>query len=759
MAQGKDMTSVWEIVSELQERFTLSTTPALREQLERIVEDHDRLVHFRSDGVKDAQRGEIYGQLLDRVKRLRANYFMDLHCQMPGWRDAKLMANRSLSGGITVDYIKEVEETFVQELAMLTLKPEKEQARRSRALHDEHFKQVEQIFSSLLTSYQWTEAEAEDYLALFLSPSCDTNDLQVMVSALTMNVMRSFDANKAWVLASLYDKVFDQRVRQRAFVGWAFTLADRQGSLNTKFEELSNQLIAKPEVRRDLLELQKQYLLCMDIEKDCKKLEKDIFPKIMRNSPFDITPTSIKERPRDELKDILNPGDEELRIKEIEACMETIQKMKEEGSDVYYASFSKMKNDIFFHKLVNWFMPFYKEHPMMRAYVDSLKDNTLFNIIRNHSSFCDSDCYSFVSGAANMLRMMPENMKDALGTKEMVVGINTEEEKEKPTNLRLMYLHDLYRFAKLSPLAKFFTTPFDKLHTLYPPLFFHHWEGSVCQAESFEIAEFLYAQKKYHDFRRVTASIGNMPGKNFHQMMAGYYKYLWEAGPDTQLEKRDLVADRDLAAGRGDTSVQVESYLEEDLKVARERFFTHINAALAYNESDISTLRILVSAQLSHGMYEDAVPILERLVNELPNNKKFVFDYATALLKLGEAETAANYVYKLSFEMPRHPDVMRLEAWLYLLRKQPEKAQRIYNQLIESKDLNIVEDYLNAGYCAWFLDDWHEAVPRFKRFVEGTGKDKTILRENFAEDAHILDLYAVDEIDRYIMVDLVMQST
>ena len=163
MAQDKEFTSLKKIIDELKTRFEGSVNPDYKERLDCIERDHKRLMEYRLRGIKDHKRDEIYGQLLERARCLRANYFMDLYCTRPGFREARLIANRITGRDPGVGYIKEVEERYNTEKAAIAMQPKKEQDEASKRLHEEHFKLIEEIFCFLLTSYQWTETEAEEY--------------------------------------------------------------------------------------------------------------------------------------------------------------------------------------------------------------------------------------------------------------------------------------------------------------------------------------------------------------------------------------------------------------------------------------------------------------------------------------------------------------------------------------------------------------------------------------------------------------------
>lgn len=757
MAQDKEFTSLKKIIDELKTRFEGSVNPDYKERLDYIERDHKRLMEYRLRGIKDHKRDEIYGQLLERARCLRANYFMDLYCTRPGFREARLIANRITDRDPGVGYIKEVEERYKTEKTAVAMQPKKEQDEASKKLHEEHFKLIEEIFCFLLTSYQWTETEAEEYLELFSSPICDVIDLQVMVSALTLNIMRIFDAAKAWMLGNLYLKSKDDNVKQRAFVGWAFSLPITEGSYNKKYDDFCNELIDDESVRRDLGNLQLMYLQSIDIEKDCEKLENDILPKIRSNYPFDINPFSDKGKPRKSIDDILNSDDEEERISQLESCMKTIQDMKKDGVDVYYATLSKMKGVPFFHNLVNWFMPFYKEHPMIRSYVEDMKDNKFFKLIKSRMDFCDSDFYTFVIGASTILANIPDDMQESFLASEIPEKMIYEEDEEKTFGIRKRYFQDLFRFAKLNPLAKYIINPFDKLHSKYPTMFFHHWKGDKCMIEKLQIAFEIFHIGKYREFRRVISSLNELEKLEYHSMLAEYYKCLWDSGIDAYQEMKDVEADMKMANALGDKSVQVENFFPEDLKLAKECFFKHVNAALSMDKEYILMWRLLGRAQSSHGMLDDAVATFKHVLELRPENKRALFDYATILLKTGNSDDSANYVYQLTFEMPDHPDVMRLQAWLLLLRKNPGKAQDIYKNLMGDADSQINEDILNAGYCAWFLDKWEEAADCFVTFMKTQENQKRSLQEFFVKDASILDIYEIDRVDQFIMEDYVME--
>ena len=62
---------------------------------------------------------------------------------------------------------------------------------------------------------------------MLLSPTLDTNDQQLIISAVMLSTLEHFDMAKFRTLIHVYEKSVDERVRQRALVGWVLTLNSR----------------------------------------------------------------------------------------------------------------------------------------------------------------------------------------------------------------------------------------------------------------------------------------------------------------------------------------------------------------------------------------------------------------------------------------------------------------------------------------------------------------------------------------------------
>ena len=61
---------------------------------------------------------------------------------------------------------------------------------------------------------------------------------------------------------------------------------------------LMDELIASEDMKRELLNLQKQMFNCMDAERDNDKIQRDIMPNIMKNPTCSSTVSAYGERER-----------------------------------------------------------------------------------------------------------------------------------------------------------------------------------------------------------------------------------------------------------------------------------------------------------------------------------------------------------------------------------------------------------------------------------------------------------------------------
>ena len=104
--------------------------------------------------------------------------------------------------------------------------------------------------------------------------------------------MQVFDINKFKTLVTLYLNAEDEEVKQRALVGFAFTLPSLEDELYPEVKEIVDEVIAKKGAK-ELYELQLQVFYCKNTDADNEELQKNILPNIMGNEHFSLNSSDI----------------------------------------------------------------------------------------------------------------------------------------------------------------------------------------------------------------------------------------------------------------------------------------------------------------------------------------------------------------------------------------------------------------------------------------------------------------------------------
>ena len=350
-----------------------------------IANDYNLMCDYMLRGFKDPAREGLYKSLLERLYKVTANLLLSWNCKnKPTFVDAFRTADQL---NLSHSFVRSVLENFVSDIAMLSLAPEAERKNKETELYERHQTFIERLFNALLVSRQWSESDAKFYTDLLTSPTIDASDQMLIVSAITLSAMTIYDVKKFSTLVNVYRHAQEEKVRQRALVGCVLSLTDNPLFVKEQ-ASLMDELIASEEMKRELLNLQKQMFNCMDAERDNDKIQRDIMPNIMKNSDLQFNRFGITEKESDALENILHPDADEHKMEMMEESIQKMMKMQQQGSDIYFGGFSKMKRFPFFDHIANWFMPFSAHHPGLKEVAQKLGDSSFLDKMTEQGLFC-----------------------------------------------------------------------------------------------------------------------------------------------------------------------------------------------------------------------------------------------------------------------------------------------------------------------------------------------------------------------------------
>ncbi len=692
-------------------------------EIEDIANAFNMMLHYMRQNADDPERKKLYHNLLRRTYRVAADLEISWRCKNNGFYITQFQKASHLN--MSPDFIRTVLETFVSDVAMLSLNYNGDSLEEKKNdIYSRHQTFIERLFAAITTSCQWSDGEREFWSEFLVSPTIDTIDAQLITSAISLSASNQFDPNKTRTLALIYKNATETGLKERALIGFVFSL--KEEPLKGLFKELNDiikDVTTLPETSHELLELQEQIFYCLNAERDKQKIEEEIMPGLTKNAPYRVTGTGmIEETPPDKMRDILHPDADDKAMEQIEQSMQKIADMQKQGADIYFGGFSHMKRFPFFSTTANWFMPYSPEQPDVAKVRQKVGKSNFIDLLISKSAFCESDKYSFTFAINAIYDRMPPNLREMINSSE-AMGIEVpEQEVHTAAFIRRQYLQDLYRFFRLHPQRGDIKNVFDDSEAAF---FFHkdYFKGTAIDKHRPTLAVFLYDQQRHEQL--------NLALQDFNDRQRDTFTY-WI------LLANEL--SHNGAYGKAEKAYTKALEKAPDKEIA---------------------LKGLARSAMLQSDYGTAAETYSKLLTIDPGHKSYLVNRGLALINKGDVESAAPVVYEADYRYPDDDNVKRVKAWLLLHQHKPEEAVAIYRNITgiqpegsigESKSA-LTEDYLNMGYALWMSHNIEGAAETFKTYLRKAQKENICV--DFHSDSKLLADYGLDNDDISLMVELV----
>lgn len=436
-----DLTSTLEAIKRLSEKYSYPG-----DEVTQIEEDFQRMADFFASGNYDPDMQKVYAKLCERADRLLGQIEMfGLRLTNPFF----IQMDRDVKGNYTLDLeeLRNHLEDFVVDLTMLELETDEQVIQeKRRQIHANHHEYRKQMFAQIVLAPKFNDDDKEAFQAIALSSSISPIDSQLIVTALMLSCSNKFDERKADTLYTIFKKSDDKHVSQRALVSYLLCL-------NASNDATTYDLTSRPIDPALLSQIQQQVLYTIDSPRVEQIMQHDIMPDIIKNSEFDFQNNRIIQRKKDKLDDILNPHKDEETIEKMEETMKKMKQLQEQGSDLFFGGFRHVKRHPFFNDVINWFCPFYFDHPQL-PHISNDDDKRIIENLIARTPFCDSDKYSFVISMNQAISTIPDNIKEMLKTGDAQLDIvGGGDVIHNAAFIRRTYLQDLFRFYNISDKA------------------------------------------------------------------------------------------------------------------------------------------------------------------------------------------------------------------------------------------------------------------------------------------------------------------
>jgi tetratricopeptide (TPR) repeat protein len=707
----------------LEQLITEAGLGELRDEYINLEQNYKFMLKYTVEGITDPERHKIYEHLIISTFEL-ADYSYET-LRMKYSQSIEYQKKRGFAKSFIANFDAALNdlEKYSDQKELITLLHEPPSANNDVLNKTEaHLNQIYRLFYHFWFSDQLTEKEIQ-FIKLFLSnETFPFYEKSLIVTGLTLSLMRFFDENKVNLLFNAYDNS-DEEISQRALIGLLIGIYNYDKRMPF-FHAITGRLeilIEDPRFKSNFEKSILQFIRSKETEKIQRKLQDEIIPEMIKLSPNLRNKLSIESLLTEGLSEDKNPEWQEI-LKDspgLMGKMEELTEMQLEGADVFLSSFSMLKHFPFFNELANWFIPFTSDHPeIIRNPVnkESDEDTTFTQLIMKSPMLCNSDKYSFYFSILNIPPDYKKLVSDSLKAEsEQFEGMSKDvsylAQGKKAENIISQYIRDLYRFFKIHPQH-------DGFEDIFAWRFDFHNKFAFAKL----LCEDLKIQRSIAEFNFA---------KNYFSEAADIFELLLQKEDEAEMLQKLAFCYQKM----GDYKKALNYYLKADLFDQNKRWNLK-KIALCY--------RNLKNPAKALEYYQQA-EIIE------PDNLSLHVSIGQCQMELNLYEEALKSYYKVEYLSPGNKKIWRPIGWCSFLVGKIEQAENYFERLIN--DTPNKYDLLNMGHVQWCLGNRKTALNYYKLSINDPDSSEKDFMEAFNEDLQYLIKQGVNPEDVPIMLD------
>ncbi|MFO7969214.1 MAG: tetratricopeptide repeat protein [Candidatus Izemoplasmatales bacterium] len=665
-------------------------------QIDKLKETYLNILKHSFKNIEDPARDKIYNdlkksllELADTIKENLLTETSDLTTYKLKWSMESKTGQQSEKALSLIQNL-----TFDKELDQILKESNINFSRSETANKNESSRQesLKELFHYLWLTDYYQEIEIKILKKISSSEKIPWHDKSIIVSALTLSLLKVFDKNK---LLGLFEFYFtrEQQVWERALIGIILALYKYDNRLDFYPEIIKKlkKLSKTPDISKQIEAITIQIFKSKDTEKITKKWEEEILPEMLKMQPKIEKNLDLENIVSDSFLEDKNPDWENV-FKDSPDLLDKLQdfsQMQIEGSDVFMSAFSKLKHFPFFNEITNWFTPFYKENEYIDLIFEKEETNMLPFIEQLEKShyMCNSDKYSFClnlqfipeSHKSMMMDMFNEEMKSM---EEISKDENLLNQFAISKSIITQYLQDLYRFYKLHPYRNEFSDIFKWKFDIQNKKFFNYLikDNQIVR----NIAEFFFENKHFIQAVEIFKSLElkDTPNAELFEKIGYCYQRMGQYNNALNYYKKAELLETN------------KSWITKKIALCYRYLNMHERALEYYKEAEKEEPDSLyIQAYIGHSLmrlekYDEALKYYFKVEYLAPSNEKIQRPVAWISFALGKFDTAINYFNKILEKNQNEFDLIHL-GHVYWCTKNPQKAIELYREaykLLENKD-------------------------------------------------------------------------
>ncbi len=706
-----------------------ASSGALRDEFEDIKMTYRNILKYTIEGVVDPERKKIYNKCMQDLLRLADRLKQDILARYSGWYTYSVRRADKIEDemrGITLaNSIDDL--AFKSELDKVLVSADITSSDPESDLFLMRKRLTGNIFNHLWLSDYYGEAEKGLTEIIRQPDRFQWHEQALFVSAITLSSLRVWDPEKVKILALFYSDGISN-VSERAIVGLVLSLYQHNErlSLYNDLMEIVYTLAEQPYFRDRCLMIVLQVIRSRETERLSKRMNEEIIPKVAKMQPridekldLDaILGEETGEGPNPDWSDMFKESEEIFRT------MEELAKLQMEGSDVYMSAFASLKNFTFFKEFRNWFTPFYPDHEAVDLlYKDEIlgpEINELAEALFKTPFICNSDKFSLILNLRNLpaaqKSMMQKVFKMELEGLEQMKYDNelTDPHSAFKTSIT-QYIHDLYRFYKLSDFRNEVDDLFRGRLDIYNSFFFR----STCSSDESDaaLADYFF-------------------NKDFYDDALSLYLSMLRAKPDdAQLNEKAAYC------------YQQQGHYEEALEYYRTANIINPKP-WTLKKSGLCLRRLDRTAEALDCYIQAGEMDNEDLHTTLMT--------AHCYLDLHDYESAIKNYFRIEYSDPGNNKVIRPIAWCYLATGRFDESARYFDKIGESKLTS--HDRINIGHLELCRGNKQKAAGNYMVAIATGNMNIETFISVIRDDSEILVNNGVNPEDLPLIVDYVLMS-
>jgi tetratricopeptide (TPR) repeat protein len=552
-----------------------------------------------------------------------------------------------------------------------------------------HEKMLSSVFNHFWLTEKYKEREIELQQLIFKTNEIQFTDKCIIISAITLSLMRTFDVVKFEILLNIYNDS-DEQIKQRAFIGFilgAYLFNERirlYEKLTTRIEILMQEKSVVKNFQTVIL----QFIRSKETEKISKKMTEDFIPEMAKISPFIQEKMNLKDLLKED-NSLLDKNPEWQEILDKAGITDKIQQFAElqmEGADVFMSTFSSMKNFPFFREINNWFMPF-SNHSSVSEFFQRDNQSGILDTIVKSPFLCNSDKYSLVFSMLQMPKSYRDTMIQSLKMEaEQMEEIKKDEEilaqSSKGEAISNQYIQDIYRFFKLYSRRKDFLDPFNTKLDLYNLFFIKDIENSDQLLRT--IGEAYFNKDFYDEAIEIFEKLLIKDNMNIELYQKTGYSYQRKSNYNKALslyKKADMIQPNNL------WNIRKIAFCYRSLKDS-EQALNYYLLAEKKAPDDLNIQLSIGHCYFEQKMYNEALQVFFKIEYLAPDNQKVWRPIAWCSFITGKLEQAEKYYSKIKPESRNHHDWINM-GHINLCINDRKKALSLYKKGLELMDFDV----------------------------------------------------------------------